>query len=233
VTQSNASRDVLLAAGVPESKVKVIPVGIDAADRKEIFPAQIEAAREMLGFPAHAKVFLYLGAVRRIRGIYALLDAFPTVARRNEHACLGIMARGADGKLCETVRSYGVRLGIGDRIKVVGGWLTRDQVLASIDASDVVTLPFVLVPSDVPIAILEALARGKPVIGSNVDGIPELLEGRGTVVDPLNIKAMAEAMLAFVESETYRTDMGDAARAFMADYPNWDHVGEQAWAMGA
>lgn len=126
------------------------------------------------------------------------------------------------------MRAYSNRLGIGDRVKVVGGWLNHEQVWASIEACDVVTLPFVVVPSDVPIAILEALARGKPVIGSDVDGIPELVSGRGAVVDPLDKNAMANAMLAFAESTPYLKQMGDAARSFMANYPDWNRVGELA-----
>lgn len=230
VTQSAANRDVLIAAGVPGAKVKVIPVGIDEHDREPVAQVQIEAARTMLGFPAQAKVFLYLGAVRRIRGIYALLDAFPLVAQLNPHVYLGVLARGADEKLCEAVRAYSDRLGIGDRVKVVGGWLSREQVWANIETCDVVTLPFVVVPSDVPIAILEALARGKPVIGSDVDGIPELVSGRGAVVDPLDKNAMANAMLAFAESTSYLKQMGDAAQSFMANYPDWNRVGELALA---
>ena len=225
VTQSGNNRKLLIAAGVPANKIRHIPVGIDSQDRGEITPVQVVEAQTMLGFPEDTTVFLYLGAVRRIRGIYALLDAFAIAAHDNQSIFLGVLARGADERLCGEVRGYCERLGIVDRVKVIGGWLTREQVWASIEACDVVTLPFVVVPSDVPIAILEAMARGKPVIASDVDGIPELVQGRGAVVDPLDSQALAQALLKFAGSVHYRQEMSDASRLFMATYPNWDQVG--------
>ncbi len=228
VTQSGNNRELLIAAGVPADKIRQIPVGIDPEDRGEVSAAQIAEARAMLDFPEQATVFLYLGAVRRIRGIFALLDAFAIAARDNPHIFLGVLARGADEKLCSEVRAYCDRLGIVDRVKLIGGWLTREQVWANIEACDVVTLPFVVVPSDVPIAILEAMARGKPVIASEVDGIPELVRGRGAVVDPLDSQALAQALLKFADSPHYRQEMADASRQFMDTYPDWDQVGALA-----
>lgn len=228
VTQSENNRKLLIAAGVQAERIRQVPVGIDPQDRGEVSSTQIAEARAMLGFPEQATVFLYLGAVRRIRGIFALLDAFAIAARDNPHIFLGVLARGADEKLCSEVRAYCDRLGIVDRVKLMGGWLTREQVWANIEACDVVTLPFVVVPSDVPIAILEAMARGKPVIASEVDGIPELVRGRGAVVDPLDSKALAQALLKFADSPHYRQEMADASRGFMKTYPDWDQVGALA-----
>ena len=91
-----------------------------------------------------------------------------------------------------------------------------------------VVLPFVVVPSDVPIAVLEALARGKPVIASAVDGIPELVRGRGAVVDPLDKRQMAAAMIELAGSESMRRQMARASRDFMMAHPDWDKVAELA-----
>jgi glycosyltransferase involved in cell wall biosynthesis len=65
-----------------------------------------------------------------------------------------------------------------------------------------------------------------------VDGIPELISGRGIVVDPLDKNALAQAMLKFLESETFLKEMGEAALSFMANYPDWDRIGEMALKMG-
>ena len=89
-----------------------------------------------------------------------------------------------------------------------------------------VTLPFVVVPSDVPLAILEALARGKPVIASAIDGIPELLEERGILIDPLNGQEFAEAIIKLATSESSRRQMSHASRKFMDSYPTWEEVVE-------
>lgn len=228
VTQSKANRNVLVSFGVPSEKIRVIPVGIDDVERVSVGSEMIGEARRALGFSPDAKVFVYLGALRRIRGIYTLLDAFRLVVHDSSTAHLAILARGADEEECTELIKYCERSGIAHRVKVIGGWLTRDELFATLDASDVVTLPFVLVPSDVPIAILEALARGKPVIGSNVDGIPELVRGRGAVVDPIVPRDLAQAILRFSESEDGIERMAQAALTFMTRYPNWDDVSQMA-----
>src|SRR3972149_7954662 len=63
-------------------------------------------------------------------------------------------------------------------------------------AADLGALPFLLVPSDAPISILEAAAAGKPVVATAVDGIPSLLpDGALQLVPPGNVEALAGAIL--------------------------------------
>lgn len=232
IVQSRANREVLVAAGVPAEKVRVVPVGLDHRDRAVVPAEKINAIRKMLDFPENATVLLYLGAVRPIRGIDALLEAFPLVIRESTHTYLGVLARGASEEQCDKLRARCRKLGIEDKVSIVGGWLSREQVWASIEACDLVVLPFVVVPSDVPIAVLEALARGKPVISSTVDGLPELVQGRGAVVDPLNRQQMAAAMLELAGSESTRRQMAQAAREFMETYPDWDKVAALSFSTG-
>ena len=115
----------------------------------------------------------------------------------------------------------------------MGGWLSREDVWANMQACDAVVLPFVIVESDVPIAILEALARGRPVIASPVDGIPELVDGRGLIVDPLDADALALAMVRLSQDGALLRRLGSAAREFMATYPTWDEISDNLLAESA
>jgi glycosyltransferase involved in cell wall biosynthesis len=72
------------------------------------------------------------------------------------------------------------------------------------------------------------MARGRPVIGSAVDGIPELITGRGLVVDPLNIQKFSQAVLSLVNDQAKCRCLGKNALEFMNLYPDWDDVGTQA-----
>jgi hypothetical protein len=51
----------LIEEGVPERKIKVIPVGDDNRGFENINTDKILAAKKMLGFPPEAKIFIYLG----------------------------------------------------------------------------------------------------------------------------------------------------------------------------
>lgn len=227
VVQSEANQRILLATGVAANKLKVIPVGIDK-EAFENISAELDEARQEFAFSSDSVVFLFLGSIRPIRGIYELLDAFSIAARTAPKIYLGVLARGADEQTCGKVVSRCIELGIEDRVKVVGGWLTREQVRAYLEICNVVTLPFVVVPSDVPIAVLEALACEKPVIGTDVDGIPELIKGRGITVKPSEKMALADALLSFSGSDSHYKAMAESSRKYMATYPDWDTVGNMA-----
>jgi glycosyltransferase involved in cell wall biosynthesis len=64
------------------------------------------------------------------------------------------------------------------------------------------------------IALVEAMALGKPVVATNVGGIPEVIEnGReGLIVAPRNPNALAAGILQLLQDESLRTQMGAAAR---------------------
>ena len=72
------------------------------------------------------------------------------------------------------------------------------------------------------------MARGRPVIGSSIDGIPELISGRGVVIDPLDSKAFAEVMLSLASDKNERSRLGESARNYMKNYPDWESIGRQA-----
>jgi len=227
-TQSHSNRKYLLNCGVDADKISVLPVGIDAEDRQSVAPDGIKRALNNMGSGNESVRFLYLGAVRPIRGFDALMKAFPLVAGKCSHARLTVLARGASDERCKQIEAQVADSGLDARVRIVGGWLSREEVWSYLEACDVVVLPFVIVPSDVPIAILEALSRGKPVIGSPVDGIPELVEGRGVIVDPLDSKAFCDAMVSLSRDRDKITELGQSASEYMKDYPDWDKVGKLA-----
>lgn len=225
--QSEANANILVKSGVQKEKLFVLRVGIDAADRGPVNTQVLEKEKARLGLDEHNASLLYFGAIRKIRGFDALIDAFSLVAQEEKNVSLVVLARGADIKVISAVREQIARANLTGRVRVIGGWLTREQVWAHIESSDLVVLPFVIVPSDVPIAILEAMARGRPVIGSSIDGIPELISERGVVVDPLNSRLFANAMLSLIVDKGERDRLGENARNFMKDYPEWGVIGNQ------
>jgi hypothetical protein len=103
-----------------------------------------------------------LVAMQRIRGIYALLDAFSLVIRRNQDAYLGILARGADEKLCETIARILHEKEIVERVKFYRRLVNSRTSPCEHRGQRFVTLPFIIVPSDVTSCNpRSALSRGK------------------------------------------------------------------------
>ena len=98
-------------------------------------------------------------------------------------------------------------LSLQDRVHLLG---QRSDIPEVLNAADVFVLS-----SDYegnPLAVLEAMAAGKPLISTAVGGVPELVEGGcGLLVPPQDIKALARAMRHLLENPKARKFMGEAS----------------------
>lgn len=102
------------------------------------------------------------------------------------------------------------KLGLGDVIRFTG---PRDDFPAFLDDADIFCLPSIAA-EDMPYALIEAMFVGKPIVSTEVSGIPELLgNGRyGMVVPPDDAVALARAIQALIEGADVRRALGDEAR---------------------
>jgi len=223
--QSKNNKKILEANGVKKHKVHYLPVGIDEEDVKPVDVNVLKEVQDKLSIKTDEIIFLYLGALRPIRGFDALIKAFPEVIRKNANARLVVLARGASEEKCDSLKSQLNEIGIANNVSIEGGWLTREQVWSYIELSNIVVLPFVLVPSDIPIAVLEALARGKPVVVSEVDGLPELARDRGVITDPLNTNKFSEDLSSLANDKAIIEKYTESAESFIKTYPRWSDVG--------
>ncbi len=101
------------------------------------------------------------------------------------------------------------RLGIGDRVRLVGERRDVPELLAG---ADLFVLPSA--SEGMPVSVLEAMAAGLPVVGSRVGGVPELVvDGEtGLLVEPGDPEALAAAIGRLVADPELRRQLGDAGR---------------------
>jgi len=166
--------------------------------------------------------FVYTGSISAIRGINCLVDAFCCAAREEEGIRLLVLARGAVAQEVERLKEKCKKKGIGEEIEIIGGWLEPEVLKKLIEGSQAVVLPFLLVPSEMPLSFLEAMGMGKPVIGTDLDGIPEMVEERGIVVKAGNVKRLTEAMLLISRDENIYKKMQRNCILQMKRYPSWE-----------
>lgn len=138
--------------------------------------------------------FLYVGSAKAIRGFNVLLDA----VRRLKGAAIEvrILARGStQAEVDELRRRIDRRVGdMRGRVEIVGGWMDREQYREELRDADVAVLPFVLVPSELPVSVIECIACGTPVIATNIDGLPDAVGSAGVIVRSGSVRALAGAM---------------------------------------
>jgi glycosyltransferase involved in cell wall biosynthesis len=175
---------------------KAISAGVAAIDRTSIVYNGIEIdkfsspldraiARQIFNLDPTEFVFGNVGRLHEQKGHKFLLQA---LAKMNAHARLMIVG---DGRLRDELMSLVEQLEISDRVSFLGA---RADIHEFLSAIDIFIMPSLW--EGQPIALLEALAIGKPCIASDVDGIPEIIVdgANGYLVSPKDVAGLATVM---------------------------------------
>jgi colanic acid/amylovoran biosynthesis glycosyltransferase len=122
-----------------------------------------------------------------------------------------------DGPERERLERQARALGIGDRVRMLGP-LPWEQVRGRLAEASVFALPSVRLPSGrmegIPVALMEAMASGVPVVSSRLSGVPELVrdEITGLLVEPEDPAALAKAMAAILDDDGLASELAAGAR---------------------
>lgn len=131
--------------------------------------------RASLGIPANELVALSIGRLELVKGWHHLLDALPTLRRCPHWERLHLVWVGS-GTLENRIRRISRHLGQG-RVHLLP---ESDAVPALLDAADLLVHPAQY--EGMPLVVLEAMAKGLPVIATAVSGIPEALGETGVLL---------------------------------------------------
>lgn len=161
-----------------------------------------------------ARTILFLGRLGRRKGTFDLVRAFAAVKERFPDASL---VCAGDGEV-DAVRLDANKLGIGASV-ACPGWVSPDAARSFLRDSAVFVLPSYA--EGVPMALLEAMAEGLPVVTTPVGGIPQVVQhgDNGLLVEPGDVGGIAAALERLLASEELRRSLGRRAKAtIQADY---------------
>jgi glycosyltransferase involved in cell wall biosynthesis len=202
ISVSNATKKFLIEHyNIPESNINVVHNGI-YADHYTFSEEEINKVRSLFGIDNDEK--LILCTPRRVdeprKGIKYLLAALSNVFSHVSAKCIitGSGKRSGFSKYLSNLPQGRVQF---------PGLLDEKIKRRLFAACDIFVLPSLL--EGCPLAILEAMAAGVPIVSTNVGGIPELVKERnGILVDPQNPIHLAEAMLFFLLDEEKSRKIG-------------------------
>ena len=190
---------------VPAERVVVVPNGIDAAPWR----GAEALARSEIGVPEGVPLAAVVGLLNVAKGQDVLLRAMALEPARHLH--LLVVGHGEDEP---SLRQLAAELGVETRVHFLGWRRDVPQLLGAVD--------FVVLPSrweGLPYIVLEAMAAGKPVVATDVDGARELvLEGQtGFVARREDPEDLARALgLALALDPAERAAQGAAGAALQA-----------------
>ncbi|MFO0919405.1 MAG: glycosyltransferase [Planctomycetaceae bacterium] len=196
------SRDVAdfmeQTVGLDPRKTVVIPNGVDLERFRQANPADLTA----FGIPANSPVLITIGRLEPQKGIDLLLAGIPAVQSRHPEAHFLIVGDGPDRPALE---QQARQLGIADHIHWAG---RRDDVPQLLAASTALVLPSRW--EGMPNVVLEAMAAGKPVIATQVEGIADLVipGTTGWLIPIENPPMLAEAIVQILADSARAIAMG-------------------------
>jgi glycosyltransferase involved in cell wall biosynthesis len=210
VTKSEHLRQQAIRMGINPSKIQTV---LNGCDSRTFHLASRRAARTQIGVDEKVDLVLFVGRLDPAKGIMELLDAFVSLAKRLPNLQLAYVGDGPGG---QRLRHKAKDSGLERRVFLADACSSK-EVAQWLAASNVLALPSYA--EGCPNVILEALSCGRPVIGTKVGGIPELInEECGILVAPRDMRGLANA----IENALKRNwDEQSISRQFRRD---WDQV---------
>ncbi|MGX5819037.1 glycosyltransferase family 4 protein [Chitinophaga lutea] len=200
VSESNRQTGIR-AFGSFRSEVVRNGVNLRKFDRDQAF----HNVRAAYGIPDHHVVLAFIARMTLQKDPNTMISGFAAALKQHPHMTLLMIG---DGELKEEAMRTAKMLGVEGRV-IFDGF--RQDVPAVLQSADIYCLPSLW--EGFPIGVLEAMAMGKAVIASDVDGTREAVTNgeNGLLVPAKDTAALSDAILRVARDNEFRRELGDRA----------------------
>jgi phosphatidyl-myo-inositol dimannoside synthase len=225
IANSRNTQALLSRIGVPETRIVLIPPGVDI---RRFTPADSEESRRRLGLQGQ-RILLTVGRLQRRKGQDMVIRAMPALRASIPNLRYVIVGSGEEEA---HLRSLALQLGVGTCVSFVGAAPDRD-LPDYYRACDVFVLPNrEEANQDIEgfgIVFLEANACGKPVVGGRSGGTSDaVLDGvTGLLVDGESPSALTLALRSLLQDEQRAAALGTEGRRRVVESYSWERVTEE------
>lgn len=207
--------------GVQKEKIDVVPNGVSI----DIFTPNIPKGRkeEIMNRYNFEKALLFISPAP-IKGLHLLIKALPKIFKESVNTKLLILGRIPSSdtyyKFCYELSK---KLNVEEKIHFLGK-IDHINLPAYYSVASAYVLPSFY--DNCPFTVLESMACGCPVCTSNVGGLPEIItNGKdGFLINPTNIRALANTLITLLDDDALRRRMGLNARKKIEQRYSWDCI---------
>lgn len=210
----------LIELGCNEKNIVVHRMGIDC--RKFSFTPRGLRTNSPVRIVTIARLVEKKGVEYGIRAVMKLAKAKPNI----EYHVVG------DGPLREELQQLIQELDAGDTVKLQG-WKHQQEIVELLDNADILLAPSVTSKDGdqegIPVALMEAMARGLPILSTLHSGIPELIENgvSGFLVPERDVDALAEKLEYLIDHPEIWAEIGRAGRAYVEKHYDIDKLNDR------
>jgi glycosyltransferase involved in cell wall biosynthesis len=215
---SSAMRDEAARIGLRPAHIEVLPMGVDMQDRFVPDDRSLRVADELL----------FVGRLVPKKGLTHLLDALPAVLERRPSTVLNIVGFGPEES---ALKAQARRMGVERSVKFVGA-TPQSELPVLYRRASVFVAPFVRDASGdqegLPVALMEALGCGCPVVVGDVAGVRDLLGDAAdeVCVDPRDTRVLAAKIVAVLDDPVTAVRRAQALRSVAADRVDWQRIAD-------
>lgn len=216
-------RDELVNRGAEREKISILP---NAANIFQYVPLPPERSKVALQKKPDEYLLGYAGSLVEYEGLDLLIDAIKLLPTEFDHVGLLIVG---DGEIFADLKEQVVRLGLQERVRFTGR-VENERINDYLAIFDAVVCPRksnIVTELVSPLKPIEAMAAGRPVIGSDVSPIANLLgrDGvRGLLFSADDVQALADKIVVLARSPKQGQDIGRRARKWTVENRTWSIV---------
>jgi len=164
--------------------------------------------------------FISVGRLEEQKGLIYLIESVREIVKENKDIEILLVGEGAKkDELLEKIKEYKL-----DNYFNFIGSKTNEEVMKLYTESDIFILSSVW--EGLPIALLEAMSFGLPVVTTNVGGISKICSNNknALIIPAKNTSALKEAMTSLIKDKSLRKKLGENARKTVEKNYNWDKI---------
>ncbi|MGP5679538.1 glycosyltransferase [Glutamicibacter arilaitensis] len=216
-------RDELVKRGAEKDKIEILP---NAANIFQYVPLPAERSKVIEKKKKGEFLLGYAGSLVDYEGLDLLINAVAQLPESLSH--VGALVVG-DGAVLPALKQQVTELGLEDRVRFTGR-VPNEEINDYLAIFDTVVCPRksnIVTELVSPLKPIEAMAAGRPVIGSNVSPIVTLLGaggGRGLLFEADNVQSLAESIAQLANDPKMAQDMGRRARKWTVENRTWPIV---------
>ena len=183
----------LQSGGLPPDKVITLYNGVDISRFKNTDASKIAKTKQALHLPLNSKVIITVAVLREPKGIQFMIRALPAILEQCPDVHYLIVGDGEHGSILTDLVAG---LAIKNHVTFAGH---RTDIPNLLICCDIFVLP--TLKDALPTVLIEALAADRPVVASDVGGVPEIIENgvNGLLVAPGDPSKLAEACLRILK----------------------------------
>lgn len=218
-------RRLVKQGGVTSNRISVLPHGL------LIPPSSIDStkkeAKEAIGIPADKKVLLFFGNIRRYKGLDILLNAVAEIVKTDSNVLL--IVAGMPWKGGAEVRKQIDELDISKYVALRLRFIHPDELPLLFQCADLVVLPYRFFDAQTGVGAY-ALHFEKPMVVTNVGGLPSLVKDKSIVVPPNNVDELAKTITRVIKSPELMAKLSEDSKQMKKEF-DWETIAKETVAI--